>query len=154
MNRSDAAKRELNAALKPGDLHAEDPRWIPLIKECRRQMAPTGLGVPAGLEPGGELWLRHYMVAATGFVKWLIHYRLRQGQGSCTAIGFFITEYLPDERILRPTLQRPVKTHGKLVMVNEKVKGEDARAIKVLIDASGMPVPVPEPLWARYGLDG
>jgi len=145
--RSDAAKRVANMNLMPGDLEAADPRWIPILEACREQMAPTGLGVPAGLEPGGELWLRHYMVASTGYIKWLIHYRVRTGKGSCTLVGYFVTEYLPEERIVRPTLVRPVKTHGKEVVINQKVTGELARNVRVFVDALGLPVPVPVEVW-------
>lgn len=151
-NENSAARRAANTMLRPGDLHAEDPRWIPLIKECRRQMTPTGIGTPPGMEPGGELWMRHYMVAATGYVKWLIHYRIRTGQDSCVLLGYFVTEYLP-ERQLRPQRCKNVETHGKTVQINQKVKGELARLVRVLIDDEGMPVPVPEQMWAEYGLE-
>lgn len=151
-NQDQAARRAANTELMPGDLQAADPRWRPLIEECQLQMSASGLGTPAGLDPGGELWLRHYMVASTGYVKWLLHYRFGKGRESCTLLGFFVTEYLPD-RIVREQGQKPLKTHGKLVMVNQKVTGQLARPVRVLIDGDGMSVPVPEQMWAQYGLE-
>jgi len=150
---SDLQKRALNSQLKPGDLHAEDPRWISLIRDARRQMAAAGLGTPAGLEEGGELWLRHYMLAATGLVKWNLHYRERRGgEGCCTLIGYFVTDCLPDERPVHYGARKPVGTHGRTVMVNQKVKGELERAVRVLIDAEGLPVPLPVEVWNAMGL--
>lgn len=149
---SDIEKRTLNMQLKPGDLHAENPRWISMVRECRRQMSPAGLGTPPGLEPGGELWLRHYMIAATGLVKWVMHYRRHSGPDSCTLLGYFITEYLPEERPVHRGARKPVKTHGKVVMVNQKMAGELERPVRVYVDAEGLPVPLPVEVWNAMGL--
>lgn len=149
---SDAAKRELNDSLQPGDLHAERPEWISLVREARRRMSGGGLWTPAGMEPGGELWLRRYVIARTGLVKWNLHYRLGCGAGSYTLIGFFVTDCLPDERPVHPGPRKPVQTHGRTVMVNQKVAGELQRPVRVLIDGDGLPVPVPVEVWNAMGL--
>lgn len=48
--------------------------------------------------------------------------------------------------------RKPIQTHGKTVIVNQKVASELARPVRVLIDASGLPVPVPVEVWNAMGL--
>jgi hypothetical protein len=147
--RNDAAKRERNAALRPGDLGAEQAAWMWLVQEARRTMTAKGLPTPAGLPEAGHLWLGHYMVAATGFVKWKLWYKLNS-KSEGIEVGWFVTEFLPDK--LRYLQAKPIQTHGKTVMVQQKVSGELARPVRVLVDAGGLPVPVDPAIWAAMGL--
>ena len=124
---------------------------MPIVLQAREQMTCRGIDKPAGLPPG-VLVLNHYMLAISGFVKWLVRYEIGRGM-QWINIGGFVTEYLPDEEPDRRTL-KPIKTHGKLVVVNSKKGGnEQERLCRVLVDSDGLPVPIPEPLWAAYGLD-
>lgn len=149
--RNDAEKRAANEALKPGDLWAAQVQWMTVVREARRRLSTKGVDRPAGLEPGGELWLHRYMIAATGYAKWNLWYRYdRETEG--IKVGRFVTEYLPDE--VHVQKMRPIQTHGRTVVVNQKVTGDLARPVRVLIDAEGLPVPVDPVIWAAMGLEG
>lgn len=148
MARNDAARREQNASLKPGDVWAEKERWLSIVLQAQQQMTCRGIDKPAGLPPG-TLVLSHYMLVS-GFVKWLVQYKICRGS-QWIVIGGFVTEYLPDDdQPLRA--MRPVETHGKTVLVNKKVTGQLARPVRVLVDAQGLPVPVPPEVWNAMGL--
>lgn len=146
--RNDAQKRALNAALNPGDVWAERDAWLPCVQAVQERLMTLGVERPAGLPADGILCVSHYMLSASGFVKWVVRYQLGQ---QWTMIGGFVTEYLPEDD--RPRLaMRPLETHGKTVVVNQKVAGELARPVRVLVDAGGLPVPVPEQIWQAMGL--
>jgi hypothetical protein len=146
--RNDAERRALNEALKDGDLWAEKERWLPVVEETRRRLSTKGVERPAGLA-GGALVVSYYMLACSGLVKWTVRYEIGS---QWIVIGWFVTEYLPEDA--RRMQVRPITTHGKTVVVNHKVSGELERRVRVLVDGEGLPVPVPEQLWALYGLDG
>lgn len=149
MTRNDAARRTINASYRPGDIWADKTRWLPVVEQVQARLTTQGVDRPAGLPADGALCVSYYMLACSGLVKWVVRYQLGR---QWIVIGGFITEFLPDDkRVLKP---KPVKTHGKTVVVNYKVAGELARPVRVLVDASGLPVPVPEHLWREYGLDG
>jgi hypothetical protein len=149
MSRNDRAKRAANEALQPGDMWADRPAWMDVVRDCRRRMAAKGVARPAGLPETGELWLHHYMIAATGLVKWTVWYRWDRKR-SGVKIGFFVTDCLPDEK--RQQAMTKVMTHGAVVVVNQKKNGELARPVRVLVDADGLPVPVPPEVWNAMGL--
>ena len=151
MARNDTARRAINEALRPGDVWAEEERWLPCVLEAQRHLnlCKHRIERPAGLEENGTLVLNFYMLACSGYVKWTLRYE--KGSGGYVVIGGFVTEYLPEDD--RPRLAaRPVQTHGKTVMVQQKVSGELARPVRVLVDATGLPVPVDPKIWAAMGL--
>jgi len=147
--RNDADRRLANVQLQPGDLGAERPAWMWLVREARRTLTAKGLPTPAGLPEAGSLWLGHYMISATGFVKWKLWYKIKSEPKSIQ-VGWFVTEFLPDE--LRYLEHKPIQTHGKTVMVQQKVSGELARPVRVFVDALGLPVPVDPAIWTAMGL--
>lgn len=151
---NEAAKRLANAALRSGDVWAEKDRWLPCVREAMRRLSTQGVDRPAGLSADGELALNHYMVSATGLVKWTLRYGWRNGRdGEWLVIGGFVTDYLPEDT-QRRCATKPVQTHGRTVVINQKVRGELARPVKVLVDATGMPVPIDPAIWAAMALDG
>ena len=89
------------------------------------------------------------MVAATGFVKWKLWYKMAS-EPKGIQVGWFVTEFLPDEQRYLPA--KPIQTHGKTVMVQQKVTGDLARPVRVLVDALGLPVPVPPEVWNAMDL--
>ena len=153
MARNDAAKRALNAALRPGDVWAEKERWLPIVLEAQRRLKATGLDRPSGFPTGGTLVLNYYMLTCNGFVKWTLRYQIGD---QYVIIGGFVTEFLPEND--RPRLaMKPLETHGKLVMINQRRSGESgelARPVRVLIDGDGLPVPVDPEIWAAMDLEG
>lgn len=149
--KDERAKRATNAALKPGDLVAVDPAYLPVLEQTREQMSPRGVTLPACLEPG-DLWLKYWMLSSTGYVKWLLYHRTyRSGGESLRLLGYFITEFLPDDKGSGKQKIKPCTTHGKRVVVNHKVTGVDAREVIVYIDALGLPLPIPPERWAMVG---
>lgn len=140
-----AEMREANDAAQPGDLQAERPEWEPLVRQAKKTLSTVGLGDPPGLS-GGAVWMNHYMISSTGYVKWRLYYRsARRNNG--IMIGTFITDYLPDPSYRQQT--KPLETHGKTVTINQNAKRPSPRArqVRVLIDAAGLPVPVPVEVW-------
>jgi len=147
VTRNDAARRAVNEAYRPGDLWAEKERWLPVVEATQERLSTQGVDRPAGLPADGALCVSYYMLACSGYVKWVVRYQLGR---QWIVIGGFVTEYLPDEkRVLAP---KPVKTHGKEAMINQKVSGALARPVRVLVDAQGLPVPVPVEVWNAMGL--
>lgn len=134
-----AELRERNAGLQPGEYWAVQEAWTPCVRSVMERLSVRGAEPPAGLT-GGVLTLRHYMLAATGFVKWVVRYEMRTEQDKL--IGHFVTDYLPDpdECEMRPV--KAVKTHGKTMTVKGS-KREHERQVRVLVDAGGQPVPIP-----------
>jgi len=152
MTRNDAAaRRAQNVALQAGDIWATKERWLPCVAGARDLLGVTGLERPAGLSADGELALNHYMVAASGLVKWTLRYGWR---GTWVVIGGFVTDYLPAEERRKPS--KPVTTHGRVVTVTaSKLRRQDSvnvRQVMVLVDATGLPVPVPPEVWNAMGL--
>jgi hypothetical protein len=142
MARNDAERRAKNAAFRPGDFWAEKDRWLPVVLQAQQQMSCSGIAKLSGLPPG-TLVLNHYMLVS-GYVKWIVRYEIGT---QWIVIGGFITEYLPDDDRRRQPA-KPLKTHGKTVVVNGKKGGNEmARVCRVLIDGDGLPVPVPVEVW-------
>jgi hypothetical protein len=149
---SEAEKRSLNAALRPGDLHAERPEWLPALRQAQAQMSPSGIPLPPGIERG-TLWLKYWMIAATGYVKWYLYNRT-QHRGSksdeLVLLGYFVTEYLPDDKGSGKQKIAPCTTHGKRVTVNHKITGENEREVIVYVDDLGLATPVPPEWWKAH----
>lgn len=140
---TERAKRDANAALRPGDLIATDPAYLPALEHAREHLSARGLPRPAGME-GGDMWLNFWMISATGFVKWMLYHRPNNGRrgASMHLLGYFVTEYLPPERGSGQQHNiKPCNTDGKRVTINKKVKGANAWDIIVRIDALGLPMP-------------
>lgn len=139
--KDERAKRAANAALKPGDLVAVDPAYLPALEQTREQMSPRGVTMPGTLERG-DLWLKYWMLSSTGYVKWMLYHRTyRAGGESLRLLGYFVTEYLPLDKGSGKQKIAPCKTDGKRVTINKKVAGKDAWDIIVRVDALGLPMP-------------
>lgn len=151
-----AGCRERNRLLKLGDFWVGCPEWMPLYEQARETLSTAGLPRPPhGLGDKGEFWLRTEVLSETMLVRYVLWYR-DQRETSGTKLAWFILDYLPERAPGQGVPQRAVTTHGKLVAVNTKhggsAAGETKRAVRVLVDAHGLPVPIPEPLWAAFGL--
>ncbi len=64
-------------------------------------------------------------------------WRVGRWQRSMEA-SIWLTDWMPDERISKPT--KPIATAGRIVTVNP---GQFERQVRVVIDAHGLPYPVP-----------
>jgi hypothetical protein len=95
------------------------------------------------------------MIASTGFVKWYLYNRLqcRNSKGDkLVLIGYFVTAYLPLDKGGGKQKVAPCTTHGKRVVINHKVTGENEREVIVYVDDLGLATPVPPEWWAMVTL--
>ncbi len=120
------------------NLEVIDPIWQTTAEQCAERGSAMGVHKPLP----GSLWL-NYFVLQDGSVRWkLVHQAL--GSKKQTQVAKWITNWLPPERIIRPP--KPITTGGKVVTVNHGRAGSLERQIVVMIDALGLPVPVPAEL--------
>jgi hypothetical protein len=119
--------------------------WIPAATKAAEQGNAKGLHKPPGYE--AIAYTVHHFARSDWTVRWSLSHRT--GRGRSATIATWITDWLPDEQRVRPTA---CTTHGKVVWINQRPTQSSplARAVRVLIDGDGLPVPVPEPIWATY----
>lgn len=142
------AEAELTA---PGDYWTARPEWAGYVQAAAAQISTAGLGGLPGID-GGKAWLTRQVRAGDGMVIWTIWWRLRgkQSTGPATLVGRFVTDCIPPDH--RVTGQRqPVQTHGRAVLVAVGAtvgrRRENIREVRVVVDAHGLPVPVPVEVW-------
>ena len=142
------AEAELTAA---GDCWAAQPEWQDYMTRAAEQISTAGLGLLPGFD-GGQAWLTRNVRAADGLVVWSVRWRVHGKQvcGPTVLVGQFVTDCIPPEH--RVTGQRKaVPTHGRLVRVatggTHQRRHDNLREVRVLVDALGLPVPVPVEVW-------
>lgn len=150
--------RERNRLLKLGDFWVGCEEWVPIYEQVREMLSTAGLPRPPyGLGPMGEYWLRTEVLADTMLVRYVLWYRDRR-QTSGTKLTWFILDYLPEREPGQRAAMKKIQTHGKLLAINTIHGGSGAsetkRLVRVLVDAEGLPVPVPPEVWQAMGLDG
>lgn len=140
--------RQRNAQLRAGDRWAENDDWLEIVEQAMERLSVVGLARPAELPANGEYTLNYYMVASSGLVKWTLRYACGR---SWVIIGGFMTDYLPDRQCA--ARQHPVRTHGQLLNVTAgQRQSQNMRQVRVLVDAEGLPVPIPVEVWNAMGL--
>jgi hypothetical protein len=113
------------------------PMWaltaVHVAKRGRAFGAPKPVGHKGGLGV-------NYFPLADGRIRWRLVYAEPE-TGKQTQVAKWTTDWLPDDRITKQ--RKPVNTEGRIVTINAGVAGGIARQVRVVIDALGLPVPVP-----------
>lgn len=121
---------------KPGDIHAYQPEWLPLVEEMRRRGTTRDLPrPPAGLADGGKYRMPTYATAKALYRRALVY----SVNGKEQTLGYFHTDQLT--RVARPP--KPCSTDGKIISINGHYD------VRVCIDDTGLPAPVPLEYWKR-----
>jgi hypothetical protein len=115
-------------------LEVISPMWALAAVQAARQGHAIHCHKPDGCV--GKLYC-NYGVLADGSVRWKLVFA-DKATGKQTQVAKWLTDWMPDERISKPT--KPVRTAGRVVTVNP---GQFERQVRVVIDALGLPYPVP-----------
>ncbi len=140
------------------NLETAHPMWAPTAIKAAQQGHAKDLYRPPGYEGGGfTLW--HGIRKSDGMVRWRLSYKhYHKFDGRYIYVAKWLTDWLPPEDQMK---RRPGRcfcaTQGRTVIVSKthgpRRSENTTRQIRVLLDADGLPVPIPEPLWAAYGLE-
>lgn len=118
-------------------LEVISPLWIVAAHKAASQGNAMQLPAPDGMR--GSWAVRSYPLA-DGVVRWTLTFTDKR-TGRQTQVAKWLGDVLP-VRTDRPL--RPVKTHGKQIVIdsNEHNHDADAKPFVVVVDNQGLPMPV------------
>ena len=118
-------------------LEVTSPLWIVAAQKAASQGNAFYLPAPDGMR---GTWAVRSFSLANGVVRWTLMFTDKR-TGRQTQVAKWLGDDLP-ERIDRPL--RPVKTHGKQIVIdsNEHNHDADAKPFVVVVDDDGLPMPV------------
>ena len=113
------------------------PLWAWTATECAKRGSAQGVKKPDGVR--GTLYL-NYFVLKDGSVRWKLVFQ-ETGSHKQTQVAKWVTDWMPPARITRPP--KPITTAGRVVTINRGEAGGIERQVRVVLDALGLPYPVP-----------
>lgn len=119
------------------ELEVKHPMWIPTAVFAAKRGSSIGAPRPDGINGSFNC---QWFVLVDGRVRWQLVYHDKTA-GKNTQVAKWVTDWLPDNRITKH--HKPCTTAGRVVTIQTGARGDIARQVRVVIDALGLPVPVP-----------